>query len=443
MLKKVLGFFILSGFSSILTGQSGFVNLQVNTPEQVEAGQSFPVEIVIEKGALESFARFQQLLPTGLTASPESSASADFSFRDQLVKLFWFKLPSREQITLRYNIEVFERLKGRFELIGRFSYIDNNQRKSLNISTQPIEILPNPEIDSTLIVDINDYQPEYMEVAMASQTGSDVVCIRQDPYYSDDEQAYIINLLIHKGSSTEYAKIMEQVPKGFRAEPLEVRNARFSFKNKTAAFLWMKLPEEPFFVVSYKLVPEEKGTTLPADQLKGAYSYIQDDDSRIVDIVQRDIDLAGATDEQLQNYISYMDRSGIPEDMQTGKEEEIKPDNQTTHEEITTTIVKDPVVSKPSGKGVFYKVQIMAAHKLVDVNSFFRKYNIIEPIDVEEDEGWYKYTVKKFATYRQARSYVYELLSQSDIKNAFVVAYDGGERIHIREALRLTGQKIY
>ena len=91
---------------------------------------------------------------------------------------------------------------------------------------------------------------------------------------------------------------------------------------------------------------------------------------------------------------------------------------------------------------VTYKVQVAASHKqLKNTKNFFAKRNINEKISVEHIDNWYKYTIKSFDQYANARNQRNTIWEQTPVKGAFVVAYNGKKRITVQEALMLTNQK--
>ena len=55
-------------------------------------------------------------------------------------------------------------------------------------------------------------------------------------------------------------------------------------------FLWMNLPDEPQFVISYKLIPEGE---IPERLLTimGSFSYAEDNESKTIDIIEDTIEL--------------------------------------------------------------------------------------------------------------------------------------------------------
>ncbi len=99
-------------------------------------------------------------------------------------------------------------------------------------------------------------------------------------------------------------------------------------------------------------------------------------------------------------------------------------------------------ISEPNRKlNVYFRVQISAGRRLVNTKFYFAKLNIRDNIIVEQIEGWFKYTINKFDTYVTARNQRNTLWNDSPIKDAFVVAYNGRNRITVQEALMITNQK--
>ena len=99
-------------------------------------------------------------------------------------------------------------------------------------------------------------------------------------------------------------------------------------------------------------------------------------------------------------------------------------------------------IPEPNRKlDVYFRVQISAGHKLVNTKYYFAKLNIRDNIIVEQIEGWFKYTINKFETYVNARNQRNTIWNESPVKDAFVVAYNGRNRITVQEALMITNQK--
>jgi hypothetical protein len=426
------------------------VALNVNVPKAVNAGSEFDVEVILKKGNLSGFARLQQDLPMGLTAQLVESSLGDFSFDEQKLRFVWLRLPEGKEMRLVYRVKVDERLKGSFALKGTFAYIDNNERKTANFQTETISINPSTRIDPNLIVDINEFQTIIPPQAPVGFMASNVRCIRQTPIPSGAENNYLVKLLVNKGNAQKFAKIEEDVPEGFTAEAVETKDAVFTFKDQKVKFLWMNLPAEPRFVVSYKLIaPDGKGNITVS--LKGTFSYLVGEATRVIDIIQKDIDLTNIDPAALDGLISSTfsteganiisgftpySEGGIDIPIEYKKIED-KPKRKAKPE-----FDMEPFMLMPE-KGVYYRVQIAAGRKPIDIKRYFTRYNIKYDVRTEKHEGWYKYSIGSFKEYKEARDFRILIWNSTRINDAFVTAYNNGARITVQEALMITSQKWY
>lgn len=212
--------FVLLVLNSVFTD----VGVNMNAPGQIETGNEILVEISLNKSDFDSFARFQQKIPAGLTPIPVETANADFSFKDQKVQFIWLKLPLEQNIKISYKLKVDQRLKGSFSLNGKFSYIADNQRESVNVTPQNITITPSSTIDPKLIVDINDFKNLVAPVQEVKTGIEQVKCIRQLPYLADEaSKEYIVNLLVNKGNKEKFAKYRKMYLKVIRLPVLKQR----------------------------------------------------------------------------------------------------------------------------------------------------------------------------------------------------------------------------
>lgn len=442
----------------------GNVSVKLDVPSEVQAGSEFDVKITFNKGNLEGFSRFQQTIPAGLTASSGISSSADFSFSDKRVRLIWLRIPSNNEITVSYRVKIDERLKGTFMLDGKFSYIENNERKSVDIDPVAITILPSSTVDPSLIVDIKDF--EKMSMPYPGITSSDmanIACIRQTPY-AGGKGDYIVKVLVSKESTRRFAKIEEDIPEGFTAVALDTRDAIFTFKEQKVKFLWMNLPAEPFFTVSYRLIPKNQAK-LPVPAVQGAFSYLIDDKTVSVDIVESGLAVADVNQNNLKDFIARALAEPAPVVAQVKTDEPVAAEPQALvpeQQQTAKTDIEKPVVTKPQTvrkspvvnktgaadllspeQGVYYRIQLAAGHKTVNIERYFRKMNLEKEVRQEDHDGWRKYSVGSFNVYKEARDYRVHIWNTTPVKDAFITAYNSGKRITVQEALMITEQKWY
>jgi len=453
MFYKLLLLINLLGLLSVNVLVNGDVKVDVNAPGQVEAGQEMTVSITLDKSELRSFARFQQQLPGGLEAEVVEAGHAEFKFEDQSVKFIWLKLPPEEQINISYRVKVNERLKGVFELGGAFSYIEDNERQSVDLPAKSVTINPSPSMEPEMLVDVGDFKPMAQPPSRRASIQG-VQCIRQKPTALEQGPGYLVNLLVHKGDKEKFAKIQEQIPQGYEAVQQEGQGAIFTFKDQTAKFLWMNLPSEPFFVISYRLIPTN-GEQAP--QINGQFSFIENDNTRNIDIVQRDVNLEDTSRDHLLSIISsaegpqitaggldardneMQDRASAEKPRKKGRVriEIAREAKRILEENARLTSKLEPQ------SGVYYRVQIAAGHRPINVKRYFNQYDIEKEVRTELHDGWRKYSVGSFPIYKKARDYRVHIWNTTTIDDAFVAAYNDGTRITVQEALMITNHKWY
>ena len=460
---QVFGLFLLKLFFN------GDVTVKLDTPGQINAGSEINIKVTINKGDLKGFSRFQVELPAGLVASNVTSANADFSFKDQKVRYVWLRLPDDPSFTVEFTVKCYERLKGNFDLTGKFSYIDENERKNIDIQPQAVAIVPSPTIDPNFLVDIKDFAK--MAVPQFGGAASNVACIRQKPVWSDVNKEYLVNILVNKESLKKFAKIEESVPDGFTAVKTDSKEGIFTFKDNKLKFLWMNLPADPYFTVSYKLIPAKGKAVKESPAITGLFSYIVEDKTQSINIIEKDVSLANLTPDKVKDIMQSQAQAMVavvtPPVTKTTTPDNNAVANNTTkttttkQQDVTTkqlvtktgTNVKQPVKVASSDmetadllgpeNGIFYRVQVAAGHKPVNIKSYFRKYKLDNTILKEQHNGWIKYSVGSFNVYKDARDYRVHIWNTTSIADAFVSAYNNGKRITVQEALMVANQKWY
>jgi hypothetical protein len=462
-------FVIIVNLIAAITAGSIFqpeVSFNIEAPAEVVAGTEFEVRVNIKKSELEGFSRLQQDLPAGLIASSYLSSDGDFTFEEKRVRMIWLRLPRQNEFTVVYKVKVDERLKGTFDIQGKFSFVDNNERKSISTGSSPITILPSPNIDPALVVDIKDFEQKVIPYIAPAANEVQIACIRQVPAPSPAGDGYIVNILVNKESKQKFAKIEEIIPTGYEAVNIDPKEAIFTFKNGTAKFLWMNLPSQPFFTVAYKLIPKDKNSGEP--RLKGKFSYLEEEKTISIEIKQTDRDLATLTSTDINQLISDLNSPQITESKKPPAKEEVKLETKVKEELKEEKTIRAFTIEKPGNNkkksrdrvkarelknntpfilepetGVYFRVQIAAGHKPVEIERYFKKFKLDKEVRKEYHDGWHKYSIGSFQVYKDARDYRVHLWNTTLIADAFVSAYNSGNRITVQEALMIDNQQWY
>jgi len=250
---------------------SGFDDSQVwvraKMPQNVNAGGRFTIEININKLDLQNFAEFSQTLPAGFKAVPKNSGSANFSFKNQVVKFTWFRLPRTAIINLSYEVIVDESVYGTQSLPAKFTYIYLNQRGVAELTKDKINVVSKntrlPKDEPTVPVDIHFPPKDPLQVQ----------CLRPLPVYNEKLNYYTIRLWVSLGNIEGNARIKESIPAGYIATMIDGKGAAFSSENNTLQFFWTRLPSEKNFEISYKLSGVTKRGGSPS--VSGNMIYLQ------------------------------------------------------------------------------------------------------------------------------------------------------------------------
>ena len=128
-----------------------------------------------------------------------------------------------------------------------------------------------------------------------------------------------------------------------------------------------------------------------------------------------------------------------------------KTNNKTVENEIEVVTSVDNETTRTAGntvpsaeKGITYKVQILAAHRVVDKSYLKKKFSFEESYNIEHHNGWIKYTTGMYTQYKDARDARVKITSASSkLPGPFVTAYNDGERITVQEALLISKQLWY
>lgn len=458
MIKRLL--FPLCIVSIILSSSYYVEDVTVNieVPAEVQAGEDFEVTITLDKNELDGFARIYQDLPAGLNASQVSNANADFSFSDQRIRFLWLRLPSDQKITLVYKVQVNERLKGVFNIPGEFSFIQDNIRESLRFESQSIAILPSPNIAEDRIVDVRNFAAVLAKEQEYESLYDKIAVIRETPDISNPDQGIVVNLMVSKEELSKFAKVEEIIPKGYDVSVIEGNNAIFSYTDQVIKFLWMKLPEEPYFKISYRLVPIQNQNI---DQLNiaGKFSYLVGEETKTAEVFQEDVKLKELSNTEIDKMIRELKKIPEIDYNKLAEDADIQDEIKIPEPQQKTIIPQKPLKSElkipdklasysksdvlDPGPGVSYRVQVAAGHKPVLLNSYFSKYNLDNQVKIEYHDGWLKYSVGSFDVYKKARDYRINVWNSTTIDDAFVLAYNDGKRITVQEALMISHQEWF
>ena len=440
MIKYLILFIHLIGLS-FYQFIFGDVTATQNVPSNFKAGEEVVVEVTITKEGVGGFAKVQQNLPEGFLAEVVDAKGATFSFKDNIVKFIWMALPAENEFKVSYKLKTIEGVEGDFSIAGKFSFIDNNERKNIIIPSSAVTIsteeLATEETVEEPVAEVTEpVVEEAVETPVAEEGNAvSINCVRNIETI-DNGNNFNVRLKVSQTNLEGFAKVVETIPTGFDAEVIDSKGGVFSYKEGEAKILWMAAPTDSEFEIAYKLISTSANQT--DYSISGVFSYLENDITQKQDLSATNFKFEPVSEEPIAEVLEepVVEEEPIAEVVEEPIVEEVP---EVIEEEPS---IEEKITSTPQPEtGITYKVQIGAGHKKVSNDYFFKKFSLNEDYITEAHNGWIKYIVGKFSTYKEARDKRNSI--RAKIKTSFVTAYNKGQRITVQEALMISNQKWY
>lgn len=425
------------------------VTVTQKVPASANPDSEFTVEVTIKKGSTAGFAKLQQELPEGFTAVEDKSNGASFTFSNQSVKFIWMSLPNDSEFKVTYKVKVAEGISGDQSIGGKFSYVTDNTKQQVDIDAATISIngdggnavattksttttTPDENTDNTTtennttentITENNNTATENNTTTASNNTNTNngdgsFSCIRNVPDNASSD--FVVEITVNKGNLGGFAKLLETLPSGFTATAVESAGGSFSFADQKVRYIWVSLPAQPEFKISYK-VKVAKGAS-GAQTIDGTFSYIENDETRKYTMPTSTVNIGGG---------------GAVASNNTTKNNTNTNTSSNNDNSFSATNISAPQA------GVVYNVQILALQNRKSTAAVARIYGMsATAINPRMEEGFTKYLVGSYTEYKTARDNR-ESVKSRGVVSPFVVAYNKGRRITVQEALMATSQKWY
>ena len=474
MSKAILIFINIIGFLLFTILNINDVVITHTAPKEIAIGQEVEVNLIINKNNFSGPGRLRLDISQadGITVKENMSDGSSFTFKENEVLFIWYDLPSEKSIVISYTIIAQENSNGVKKIDGDFSFINDNERKQLEV---PALIF---KVDPELVAEEN--------IIENNSSTSSVRSIEKL------ENKYLITVKTSIDNYKGFARIKEELPKNFTAEAIETAGSVFKNADGYAKFIWTNLPDSNSEIIvkykitnnigldtnftisgvfsSEKLISEgyNNGIEIPETEYVPFREIIAntETDSIEADITvqedsKQDTLLELASNNELnteENIVNFKDTEevinetilqevldstidsfkNVIEEEKVNKEviKEIAIEEEKVKKE---EVIKNIISTKKVNNNVDYKVQILAGHRIISDKQVSNQFNYNGEYALETHNGWIKYTVGTNSKYSDARD------SRNELKNynfpgPFVTAYNYGERISVQEALILTSQ---
>lgn len=413
-------------------------------------GDTTEVKIIINKMDFSGPGRLKLNLSEaiGVRIIEKDSDGASFTFNNNEGLFIWYDLPNSENIEITYLVTTDTKLKGMQKITGTFSFINDNQRKQIKVPMYIFEVTKEqnlasipPSVKSLRSIEmINDY--------------------------------YIVKIHTTKGKHKGFARIKDKLPENYIAEAIETDGAVFKNIDGYAKFIWSDLPEGlESFTVTYKLkhidnldtsfsitgeyasehlIKEgyKSGIEIPISHyLKGSedftYNKLENDTTNSIAIepINESIIIEESTINEKDSVdLQITETLEVKNDSIEDVKISLKEESENSVEKIEENILVDNIHNNDRVNAqINYKVQILAAHRVASKEYFLKTFNFNGTFDLENHEGWVKYTTGSFDKYKSARD-KRNNLSSHEFPGPFVTAYNNGERVTVQEALIVSQQ---
>lgn len=432
------------------------VSLTQDAPAAMAPGSEVKVTVTIDKGQLAGFAKLQIDLPEGLSASAIETKGASFTFSEGKAKFIWMALPSQPQFKVSYTLSAAAAATGSLPITGKFSYIEDNERKTKDLPSSTVTItggttaqdasMPTPaSADANDVasaagsVPTTDLQPTLPAIAPQQGAGN-VSAKRTITPLSATEM--LVEVTVDKGSLRGFGKLQETIPAGFTAVEKTSEEAIFTTQDRIAKFVWLNLPAKSELKVSYELhansQPEGEYT------VNGEFGYLFNDETQKAVVGSTTFFTGARALEALKPAVATTTPERTVNTAEQPVAQQPKTEPTPASGTVTAQAQPKPTTSRiPSPEtGVTYKVQISAAHREVGSPYFVQRHHYSGEFSIERHEGWIKYVTGRFADYRSARDQRQAYIAANyNFPGPFVTAYNNGERITVQEALMISNQK--
>ena len=275
MLRSLIAFLHVVIFSFIFTTdinelKKNEFKAELSAPASIENGNDGIVELKFTVGPVKGFAKLTDNLPEGVIAEAVEMGDATFTFSNGILKIIWLNFPSDKEFSVKYKLKVSEGAPANFDIGGKFSYLKNNEKRSYSVFKKTIST------GAALANNTEDTEATQEKIEAYAKVVRKVENLGSD-YYR-------VTLDITKQGIEGFCKIQEHTSFGGKMKEGDLNGAIFSFIKNKGKFVWMALPPEENFTVSYTLDlknAKDKDVSI----LRGHFSFLDDNVTKKVDII--------------------------------------------------------------------------------------------------------------------------------------------------------------
>jgi hypothetical protein len=454
----------------MFNGDNG-ISVTSTIPSSMAGGKEVTLEITVNKGAMNGFAKLQLDLPAEFEVKSAEEKGATYTYNEGIAKWVWAVLPSENEIVIKVVVVPSAANLGPKTISAKYSYVENNVKQVVEMVPVEVNVLsevdfaagnnPNPSTASNASLSVPDTSAKLAAAVTSNiETPGNISIKRKIERLSSTD--FEVSLSIAKGSTKGFARYSDLLPPDVSVKGNKMDGASFSLADGKIKFVWVNVPEKDTLHISYVI----SSSRIQVVEIKGEYSYLEDNQSKNQEAEYQSIafETPATIDSAPKSDIASDEKKNA--DLGTiAKKDSTPPTKQPETKPViarpdSTAVAKgkskkSPTAKKPAAKstpapstvssdGMVYHVQIGAFTKRkVTAEKLEKKFNVTESISSEMAEGYTKFMVGTHIEYKDARDHREKMIAENKIKSSFVVAYNQGKRITVQEALSITNQKWY
>ena len=366
------------------------------------------IEITVSQTGIHDFGKIQEFVPMGAKIEEGETVNAAFSSIKNKVKFVWMSIPKMETFVVTYFVDLTDAdNKDIKSITGSFSYLDNNsasKKVDINFGSAALILASNTNTSKE-----SDLKPEEKET---KQTIT-------------DENKTSIN------SSSNTSANSEEKIAVVTLEVAVAENATTNIKSKEE--------EEKQTELATQSATETKASKEAKENLNDVF-----EDTNPVEEVEAEVAVVEEVIEKDEEYTEPKEDAVVEVIEETEIEETVAEEKSTIAQNTTKVNPVAPISNIPVVNGVKYRVQIAAGANVVDAVYFKQRHKFETAFNIENHQGWVKYTTGSHSMYKDARD-SREVISSAghEFDGPFVTAYNDGTRIAVQEALMISSQKWF
>ena len=202
-----------------------------NIPNSMMTGQDVTIEIKINKGILNGFARLQLELPEGVIIKESEDKGSSYSVTGNVAKWVWASLPEDNEISIKLILVASETAVGKKTITAKYSYVEDNVKQSVEMTPAEVDIIKGEGVASIP----QDSALKANAVSHGEPPGD--IHASRTITKGANEYEYNVGIKIKKANTKGFARYSDDMPDGVVAKSAKTDGGSFSVADGKAKFV--------------------------------------------------------------------------------------------------------------------------------------------------------------------------------------------------------------